>query len=110
MSVTEVHNDEEFKTQTDAAKEQSKTMFIKFSAKWCGPCKTINPVFVTLSETYPKCVFLHVDVDGCEEASAANEIMSLPTFLVIKDGVCVERLKGANKNKLSEFVVKHANS
>jgi thioredoxin 1 len=36
---------------------------IDFTAKWCGPCRIIAPMFADIAKKYPHVVFLKVDVD-----------------------------------------------
>ena len=43
-----------------------------FSAKWCGPCKTIHPhieEFANSNENNNKILFIKIDIDEHEECS-----------------------------------------
>lgn len=70
---------------------------IDFWAEWCGPCRTMKPIFAHLEKEYAGSVnFISVDVDNNQELSAKYGVQSIPTFVVIdKDGREIDRLVGA---------------
>ena len=56
--VKEIKTKAEFdQVLKDAGK---KAVFVDFTATWCGPCKMIGPIFVSLADKYPDCVFVKV--------------------------------------------------
>ena len=67
----------------------------------------ISPVFEELSKKYTNVKFLKVDVDEFEETSSKAGVSAMPSFFVYKDGQIVEKLVGANKDKLEALVVKY---
>ena len=82
---------------------------IDFSAEWCGPCKTMGPVFDKMSNTYTKAKYFKVDVDQSEDISLKEDISSLPTFRVYKDGKMLGESLGANENNLANLLFKYCN-
>ena len=54
-----------------------KLVVIDFSAKWCGPCKNIHPIYTSLSSKYTDAVFLTVDVDDAEQIAADYDVSSM---------------------------------
>lgn len=56
-----------------------------FSAPWCGPCKSLKPMFEQAIKDYPTISVDYIDVDQSREKCTANRITSVPT-LVFKDG------------------------
>ena len=57
---------------------------IDFYADWCGPCKMIAPILEELSEDYKdKIVIYKVDTEVEQELSAAFQIRSIPSMLII---------------------------
>lgn len=76
---------------------------IKFSAIWCRPCKTVSPVYQSLSEEFKDIKFYEIDVDESEDLSSYS-IKSLPTFICFKDGQEIKRMTGSDPKKLREFV------
>lgn len=84
---------------------------VKFSASWCGPCKAYAPVFQKLSESVNGAGFFEISLDdGPEIQDIANkyEIKAIPTILIFKDGIVVEKITGLKPlNTLIELVQKY---
>lgn len=89
-----------------SASASNKLVVIDFSATWCGPCKMIAPLYHQLSEMAENggAVFLKVDVDENPDTAAKYSVSAMPTFLFIKGGEVVERIMGANAQKLQEML------
>ncbi len=62
---------------------------IDFWAEWCGPCKTFGPIFEKVSDAHPDVTFGKVDTEAEQALGAAFNIRSIPTLMVIRDGVMV---------------------
>jgi thioredoxin 1 len=69
---------------------------IDFYADWCGPCKIMSPIFEELAEEYKgKIELKKVDVEANGEQAAKYGVVSIPTFILLKDGKEVDKLVGA---------------
>lgn len=69
---------------------------IDFYADWCGPCKVMKPIFEKVAPDYEgKVKFEKVDVEANNEKAARFGIMSIPTFVFVKEGEEVDRKMGA---------------
>ncbi|XP_037364742.1 thioredoxin domain-containing protein 2 [Talpa occidentalis] len=101
--VKEILSKEDFETALKEAGE--RLVIVDFSATWCGPCKTIKPLYHSLSVKYEDVVFLEVDADECEELVKDRDIICIPTFQFYKKEEKVGEFCGALTEKLEEIIV-----
>ena len=73
-----------------------KPVLIDFWADWCMPCRMMTPVMEELAKTYSgKALFGKVNVDENPQIAGRYGIMSIPHFLIFKNGTRVEKIVGA---------------
>lgn len=91
MSVIKLTNDN-FK---EKVLDNSSVSLVDFYADWCGPCKMMSPVVDKIAEENPQFTVGKVNTD--EQSSLAEEysIFSIPTLMIFKDGVVVDKQVGA---------------
>lgn len=76
---------------------------LDFLADWCGPCLAMKPVVVEVEKVFKGRVeFEMVNVDENQQKAQEFEVMSVPTFVLIKDGQEVVRKSGVMSKE--EFV------
>ena len=69
---------------------------VDFWAPWCGPCKMMAPAFAQASEALGlKAQFLKVNTETEQQLGAQYGIRSIPTMILFKDGMEVDRVSGA---------------
>ena len=67
---------------------------LKFSATWCGPCKTLSPVFAQIKGEISVVNYIDIDVDTNKDMAQAYSITSIPAVIFEKDGQVVNRIIG----------------
>lgn len=71
-------------------------VLVDFYADWCGPCKMMAPVVEKLAEEMAgqaKVGKINVDDEG--ELAQHYRVVSIPTFLIFKNGEVVDTMVGA---------------
>ena len=72
-------------------------------APWCGPCHMVAPVIEEMARDYAgKILFGKLNVDENPEVAMEYQIMSIPTLLVFKNGILVDRIIGAMPRQMLE--------
>ena len=90
--------------------KKNKAVVVDFWASWCGPCKMAAAIFEELSKDYKgKAEFAKVNVDESGETASKYGIMSIPTFVVFKNGEVAGEIHGAYpkpqfKEQLDEYL------
>ncbi|XP_050019953.1 thioredoxin domain-containing protein 8 [Alexandromys fortis] len=89
---------DEFKELLRAA--GSRLVVVEFSARWCGPCKRVGPIFQAMSLKYQNVTFANVDVDSSKELAQLCHIKAVPTFQMFKHTKKIYEFHGADEQKL----------
>jgi thioredoxin 1 len=81
---------------------------VDFWASWCGPCRTFGPVFDRVSSRHADGVSGKVDTETQPALAGAFGISSIPTLMVIRDGVIVYAQPGALPEPALEQLIARA--
>jgi thioredoxin 1 len=82
---------------------------VDFWADWCMPCRIMSPVMEELAIAYAgQALFGNVNVDENSQIASRYGIMSIPHFLIFKNGALVDRIIGAvGRGPLENALKKH---
>lgn len=101
-------------TFTDAnfekeVKQSDILTFVDFWAPWCGPCRMTGPIVDELAtELEGKVKIGKMNVDENPNTPGIFNVMSIPTFILFKNGEAVDQVVGGvPKEKLLEAINKH---
>lgn len=75
-----------------------------FTAEWCNPCERTRPVAEELKRD-GLIDFVFVDADSELELVQNFGVKTIPTYILLEDGVEVKRMNGAKtKQQFLDFV------
>ena len=80
--------------------ESQIPVLVDFYADWCGPCKMMGPIVKALAEKYDgKIKVGKINVDDQPTLAQQFRVMSIPTFVVFKNGQAVGTFVGGMSQK-----------
>ena len=84
----------------------AKLILMDFYADWCGPCKMQGPIFEDLAKDFSdKVEFQKINVDKEGDLALEKGIMVVPTIILEKDGVEVQKWMGVtSKDELIKAI------
>ncbi|MBP3461004.1 MAG: thioredoxin [Bacilli bacterium] len=79
-------------------------VLVDFFATWCGPCRMQSGVLDEVIEE-TKIKLVKIDVDKNEIVAKQYGIMSIPTIILFKDGIVLEKRVGlTSKEQLIKLI------
>jgi len=98
------------KSSSKIVHDEREYTIVYFTAKWCGPCQKIKPIFEELAKKYKDTIlFLKIDVDNAN-INSVSDISSIPVFKFFKRTNKIDneikklRIIGPDKHKLEQNI------
>ena len=90
---------DEFNKKVIEGKEEC---IVDFYAEWCGPCQMMMPVMEAIAEKHK---VYKINTDDESDLAFSFGIMSIPCFIVFKDGKEYKRHIGmASKSEIEDLL------
>lgn len=91
MSVVKVTN-ENFEQEV---LQSEIPVLVDFYADWCGPCQMMSPVIEEIAGEVTGAKVCKLNIDENMEIAQKYSVMSIPTFIVFKNGEIAKKDLGA---------------
>lgn len=88
--------------------ESESPVVMRFTATWCGPCRSLAPIFAAAADEFAgKVKFVSVDVDECKDIAVKYGVRGVPTVMTVKNGEVTGAAQGAMPHsKLLDMMAK----
>ncbi|CAG9761651.1 unnamed protein product [Ceutorhynchus assimilis] len=90
----------------DKVQNSKEPVIVDFFAKWCGPCKALEPRLENIiAQRKGGISVAKVDIDDLGELAAKYEVSTIPALVVFHNGKVTERLVGLqDEDKLTLWI------
>ena len=88
--------------------KNEKMVVVDFFATWCGPCQMLMPVLEEIASQTDKFEIVEIDVDKAQQLAMQYAIEAVPTMIIFKNGMEIDRIGGYYpKEELEEELKKY---
>ena len=82
------------KENFDTVVNGDKPVLLDFWAPWCGPCRMVAPIVEEIASERDDIIVGKVNVDDEMELAVKFGIVSIPTLILLKNGMEVDKIVG----------------
>ena len=75
--------------------ESDRPVLVDVTADWCAPCRRMHPLLERLAGEHENLQVVTLDADQNPATAARLGVLSLPTFVLFRDGAPVRSFVGA---------------
>ncbi|NVJ62820.1 MAG: thioredoxin family protein [Flavobacteriaceae bacterium] len=83
---------------------ENETVFVQYSAGWCGNCRIMKPKFKREASEHQNATFVIVDAEKFPNSRALANVDNLPTFAAFRNGQLVNQIQTNKYENLKEFI------
>ncbi len=87
--------------------DSNEIVIIDFWAEWCGPCKQFAPIFEKVANDNPDITFGKVNTEEQQQLATQFGIRSIPTLMVVRDGIILLNQPGMLPEESFGDLIKH---
>ncbi|KAF5186049.1 Thioredoxin-like protein cxxs1 [Thalictrum thalictroides] len=108
--VVKVDSEESWNYFVNQSNSQGCPLVVHFTAAWCMPSVVMNQFFEELALQYHDILFVVVDVDDVKEVASKMEIKAMPTFIILRNEIQVDKVVGANPDEIKKRIDEYMNT
>ena len=82
----------------------NKTVFVQYSAGWCGNCRIMKPKFKKMGNEHSDVPFVMIDAEKNPNSRKLANVDNLPTFAVFQNGELVNQVQTNKLEVLKTFI------
>ncbi|SFW56391.1 Thioredoxin [Sinomicrobium oceani] len=82
----------------------NNTVFVQYSAGWCGNCRIMKPKFKKFASEAEGAAFVVADAEKFPESRKLANVDNLPTFAAFRNGELVNQVQTNKADVLKSFI------
>lgn len=87
--------------------DNNEIVIVDFWAEWCGPCRAFAPIFEKVADQNPDITFAKVNTEEQKAIAAQYGIHSIPTLMVVRDGIILLNQGGSLPEEAMGKLIAH---